>query len=212
MIRIGQKLLEERIKQGLSIKDISVTLKIKPHFLEAIEKGRYSDLPSASYAQGFVRNYAEFLGLKSQDVMPFFKREFDEQKVFRVLPKGLLGDSSYPLRSFRLRGKSLLITFFFVFLLGYLFFQYRYFVFNPPLSISTPKEQEKVQQGAIVISGSTDPNALLSINEQVVSLDENGSFKKQLDVFPGTMTITVTAVNRLGKATSIERHIEVLTR
>lgn len=210
MIPIGQKLSEERIKKGLSIKEISAILKIKPHFLEAIEKGRYNDLPSASYAQGFVRNYAQFLGMKSQDVIPLFKREFDEQKVFRVLPKGLARDSSYPLRRFRMQGKTLLVVLFFIFLVLYLLFQYRYFVFNPPLSISAPKEQEKVARGTIIIAGTTDPKASLSINDQAVSLDEGGNFKKQLTVFPGTTTITIRATNRFGRATSIERHIEVL--
>ena len=63
MIKAGEKLQEARLSKGLTLEDVSKSTKIKISYLEFIENGEYEKLPSVSYAHGFVRNYAKFLGL-----------------------------------------------------------------------------------------------------------------------------------------------------
>lgn len=54
---------------------IAQALRIRYVYLEAIENGQYDELPGPAYAVGFVRSYADFLGLDSREVVVRFKRE-----------------------------------------------------------------------------------------------------------------------------------------
>jgi cytoskeleton protein RodZ len=72
---IGELLEERREDLGLDLDEVGAMLKIKPAYLAALEQGRLQDLPGPAYAIGFVRAYAEFLGLDSEEVMTRFKAE-----------------------------------------------------------------------------------------------------------------------------------------
>jgi cytoskeleton protein RodZ len=50
-------------------------LRIKPAYLAALEQGRSDDLPGPAYAIGFVRAYADFLGLNTEQILARFKGE-----------------------------------------------------------------------------------------------------------------------------------------
>ena len=54
-------------------------LRIRARHLEAIEDGRFSDLPGSAYAVGFVRAYADHLGLHSEEVVRRFKQDMGVQ-------------------------------------------------------------------------------------------------------------------------------------
>jgi len=88
MVKASERLKEERIEKGLSLEEVSQSTKIKVVYLDCIEKGEYNKLPSVSHASGFVRNYAKFLGLNEKEVLGLFRREFDSDTAYRVLPKG----------------------------------------------------------------------------------------------------------------------------
>lgn len=72
---IGPLLRAYRLQLGGSIDDAAAALHIRPSFLHAIEEGRYSDLPGPAYASGFVRAYAEYMGLDSEQVVRRFRAE-----------------------------------------------------------------------------------------------------------------------------------------
>src|ERR1035437_10106661 len=103
MIKSGEKLQQARIEKGLTLDDVSKSTKIRTEFLSDIEKGEYQKLPAASYAHGFVRNYAKFRGLPDEEILALFRREFDEGKVYRVLPKGFEEEGEFPHPKFKVR-------------------------------------------------------------------------------------------------------------
>jgi len=65
----------ERIVRMRRLSEISDELKIREFYLQAIEDGAFEDLPDGTYAIGFVRAYAEFLGLDSADIAARFRAE-----------------------------------------------------------------------------------------------------------------------------------------
>lgn len=208
MVRAGERLREARLKRKLSLQDVEKAIRIKASFLQAIERGEYSKLPSSAYAHGFVRNYAEFLGLPVRQIMAVFRREFDERKEYNVLPQSLARGEALSGRKFRIRRRIILITALLVFAIGFILWQFRFAVLNPPLKISSPKENAVTGQ-QFMVSGSTEPNATLTINGQAVAIDQDGKFSKNLAAFDGPLTIVVKAQSRFGKETTVERHIEV---
>lgn len=72
---VGALLRSERERRGLELDDAASQLRIRRVHLDAIEAGRFSALPGAPYALGFVRSYAEFLQLDSQEIVRRFKAE-----------------------------------------------------------------------------------------------------------------------------------------
>ena len=59
----GVVLSNERIKRGISIQEVADQIKLSRKQIEAIEADAYDRLPGPTFARGFVRNYARFLGL-----------------------------------------------------------------------------------------------------------------------------------------------------
>jgi cytoskeletal protein RodZ len=211
MVRAGERLREERLRKKLTLSDVEKAIRIKSTFLAAIERGDYSKLPSSAYAQGFVRNYAEYLGLSTRQILALFRREFDERKEYKVLPESLARGESLSTRRIRIRRRMLFTTGLIVFVVAFLIYQFRFAFLNPPLSVDSPKENS-ISTPRIAVEGSTDPNATVTINGQVVSLNTQGEFSKTIAAFDGPLTIIVKAKSRFGKETTVERRIEVKTR
>jgi cytoskeleton protein RodZ len=72
---IADLLRETRLKYGLSLAAVAEQLRIRQPYLEAIEEARFAELPPAAYGSGFVRSYAEFLGLDGEEVVRRFRHE-----------------------------------------------------------------------------------------------------------------------------------------
>jgi cytoskeleton protein RodZ len=74
-VSVGSLLRACRLRAGVTLADAAETLNIRPFYLHAIEEGRYGDLPGPAYALGFVRGYAEYLGLDGNEVTRCFRAE-----------------------------------------------------------------------------------------------------------------------------------------
>lgn len=66
---VGLLLREKREEQHKTIEQVTKATHIRPHYLLAMEAGDFSAIPSQAQAKGFLRAYAEYLGLK---VEPLF--------------------------------------------------------------------------------------------------------------------------------------------
>ncbi|HLD01823.1 MAG TPA: helix-turn-helix domain-containing protein [Patescibacteria group bacterium] len=206
MIRVGQKLQEERQRRKISLDEVSAATKIKVSFLQALEKGEYQHLPSPTYAQGFIRNYAEYLGLPKKEIFALFRREYDSEKHVRVLPDTLLQNRRVSLRQFRIQRRIILLTAVCLLVFGYIAYQYRFMVLNPSLSLISPKEEQRVRN-TVTVSGKTNATASVSVNDEEVVVTSTGNFIKKLTVFPGENTIIIRVTNRFGKETVLERTV-----
>src|SRR5689334_22443263 len=74
-ISVGAALRAERERRGLTIDDVAANLRIRRALIEAIEHGRYKELPGAPYAVGFIRTYSEFLELDREEMIRRFHSE-----------------------------------------------------------------------------------------------------------------------------------------
>lgn len=72
---VGAFLREARENTGRTVEDVSTTLRIGTKFLKSIEDGRFDDLPGPTYATGFIRSYADYLGLDSDALVAQFKSQ-----------------------------------------------------------------------------------------------------------------------------------------
>lgn len=72
---VGGLLAVTRMKFGQDLRQVSQALRIRQGYLEAIEQDRHSDLPGLPYAVGFVRSYADYLGLDGKALVQRYKDE-----------------------------------------------------------------------------------------------------------------------------------------
>src|SRR5512135_781027 len=86
----GQVLKDARLSKKQELSDVSRVTKIRTHFLESIEADDFKELPSGTVARGFIRNYSEFLGLNPDYVLAIFRRDFVENQLGRIVPRGMV--------------------------------------------------------------------------------------------------------------------------
>jgi cytoskeleton protein RodZ len=72
---VGQDLKNTRIRRGENLAEIAATLKIRKDQLEALEECNFDRLPGRTYAIGFVRAYAQYLGLHPGECVERLKTE-----------------------------------------------------------------------------------------------------------------------------------------
>lgn len=72
---LGKMLCATRMRLGKDLQRIADVLHIRYNYLVAIEDGRYEDLPGQAYAIGFVRAYADHLGLDGDEIVRRYKEE-----------------------------------------------------------------------------------------------------------------------------------------
>ncbi|MBA3347848.1 MAG: helix-turn-helix domain-containing protein [Actinobacteria bacterium] len=66
MFEIGNSLRETRLRQGLDFPELEHATKIRGKYLRDLEDERFELLPSHTYVKGFLRSYADHLGLDGQ--------------------------------------------------------------------------------------------------------------------------------------------------
>lgn len=72
---IGEVLETTRKQKGLKVEDLAQMLKIRQRYLLAIERGELDELPVSAYIIGYLRSYANALGLDGDTVVARFKEE-----------------------------------------------------------------------------------------------------------------------------------------
>ncbi|MDQ5822374.1 MAG: helix-turn-helix domain-containing protein, partial [Actinomycetota bacterium] len=66
MFEIGISLREARLRQHLELPEAEQATKIRGKYLRALEEEQFDVLPAQTYVKGFLRAYADFLGLDGQ--------------------------------------------------------------------------------------------------------------------------------------------------
>jgi cytoskeleton protein RodZ len=73
---IGSSLREARLRQELDFPALEERTKIRPKYLRALEDERFDILPAPTYVKGFLRSYAEALGLDGQPFVDEYNSRF----------------------------------------------------------------------------------------------------------------------------------------
>jgi hypothetical protein len=76
VFEIGNSLREARLRQGIDYGRIEADTKIRGKYLKALEEERFDVLPGETYVKGFLRTYADYLGLEGQLYVDEFNSRF----------------------------------------------------------------------------------------------------------------------------------------
>jgi cytoskeleton protein RodZ len=212
MKTVGEILKEARVKKRIELEDISHRTKISLKYLAAIEKNDFKELPPSTFTKGFMQNYAKVVGLDPKNVLAIFRRDYDQDEKGRIIPRGL----TEPVRqqgyyfnpTTTTLGLSILAG---VIIIG--FFIRQVIVFNtaPEIMLKHPSENAEITS-PVEVSGSTAPEATLTINNQPISINETGEFTASLNLTPGEHTLIVTVTSRNHKERTLQRAITIVSQ
>lgn len=203
MITVGEVLKKQRKNFKKSIEQVALDTKIQPRFIRYIESNDFDKFDSSVYAQGFIKIYANYLELNEDRIMAIYRRSVPQ-----------INQESKTIRETGKKNKKLKITpkmiavslsiIFLIVILGYLGYQIYQFQSPPEISISSPEDQLTVTENTVEVTGATDINSTLFINDIPIELDPQGNFQYEVDLNPGVNIITVLAKKNNSTQESIE--------
>ncbi len=212
MQTVGEILKTTRSAKGLTLQEIEKRTKIRLKFLQALENDDYTLLPSPVYARGFIKNYSTILRLDTDKVLALYRRQVDEQKRYKAPPKELtepLSRSIFHLTPNRVIG--VVVGLLLAVIIGYFFFQYQRLFEPPHLTVEQPQEGATIHGLQATVLGITDSDATIVVNNATVLVREEGKFFETVQLQNGSNTITIEAISRRGKKTTIKRTVTVVT-
>ena len=200
----GEVFSAQRLAKKLSLARIARDLHIKKSYIEALEKGDWKNLPEPPFVQGFIKSYAQYLGLDASHTLAIFRREFDERKY----PRKLAYERQRRLMFTPNKLVNLVLIIAVIAFIIYLAIGYTSLLSSPKLEVFAPPDDLTTQVPYVVVSGQVEKDAAVAIEGQIVPVDENGNFSYQLELKEGQNIIEIIASKRLSpksKATRIIR-------
>ncbi len=208
MTTVGEILRKRREEKKLTIAQVEATTKIRGKFVDALEKNDFNKLPPGTFTKGFIKNYAAFLGLPQNEMLAFYRRQVNEEKTL-VLPHGkteaLMNNFALTPQKFMAGAVVALLLAFF----AYLIFSYFQFAGSPVLIVSAPGNNIVTTSEMVDVDGKTDPDATITINNQPVTVNENGSFTAKIDLQPGLNSLNIVASNKYKRTTTVVRNLRL---
>jgi hypothetical protein len=92
---------------------------------------------------------------------------------------------------------------------GYLFFQYQAYSGAPKIEVVSPADYLIMKSSPVAVSGRTDPQSILKINDQMVPVSVAGEFDLKIDLSPGLNVFTFVVSNKFNKETKVVRHVRL---
>jgi cytoskeletal protein RodZ len=210
MKKLGDILRDQRERRGISLEQSEEATKIRKSYLQSLEIGDYASFPAPSSIKGFLKIYAEYLGLQEKDVLAFFRREFDESKDGRIFPKSILKPVREPLVRFTPQSVFTTVSVAAIAILfAYIWVQYQAFAGAPELEIYSPKDGVVTQIAAIDVEGKVSSNSTLALNNQRIDLGRDGYFKTNIQLSEGVNVLTFVAISEVGKSTTEKRTVRL---
>lgn len=197
---IASSLLKNtRLDKEWELEDISKKIKVPVKYLQALEDEQINCFPQEPYCSLIIKDYADYLGLQGQDVLALFRRDFEQKRKSKNVANN--GFTFTPKFTFT-------VSIFAIIVLFSLYLISEYFKFHQPpkLKVNWPLEAT-VSSSVIEISGTTDPESTIRINDDLIIVDSTGSFQKKITLSSGDNNIVVESTSPNGKITTEERNI-----
>jgi len=207
---IGKVLSDARKAHHCSLEKLSAETHIKVSLLQALERDDFHQLPSAAYVKGYIQAYSRVFNLDSSSLIALLRRDYKESAKGTLVPREFI-------KTVRKRQVhwtpvtwiALLMVMVTSMLVSYVGLQW-YRSTRPPQLVVVEPVSRAVVAATVQVSGYTDPSALLQINDELVSIQADGSFVTTIR-FPveGLGIISIEASDRDGRSAAEQRIVYV---
>lgn len=204
-LTLGEKLRKLRSEKRIALNEVSRATRIQIAYLEHLENGNFEDLPADVYVKGFLRSYADFLGVNEQILIKLYEKEKGikknmEEKKRPKTDKPVIKPIN--ISSFIFTPQKLALYLIMILIVSGLIYLYREigsFSDVPRLIVLNPDGDTSTEGNSLSIEGITEKNARLFINDQPILVNDDGKFKENITLQKGINAINLKAVNKFGK-------------
>jgi len=217
MTRLGETLRTQREKKGITLEQAASDTRIREKFLKALEDSDYQTLPGTVYTKGFLRNYAEYLELDTEELVVQFHQERDQPDVPRsfkpmnpIMRRSLIFTPAVLVPVVVLAGIALFVS--------YLYYQFVSFAVPPRIEVTEPASDAITQSADFVVKGRTVPDGRVTVQVfpgplTVADIHPNvdGTFTVNVQLNPGSNHIVVEVLDVTGKVGRASRTVRLET-
>ena len=207
---LGEILIKHRKERKLSIEKSAKDININSRYIRLLEKNKFSELPADVYTVNILKNYAEILNLNPNSVIERYKKEKDIYLKTQIEKKQAIKNS----KILNLILNPQLLKYIVVLIIvgsiiTYIGWGINKIISPPDLTILTPNDNLIIETHSIQISGKTEKEVDILINNRPVLIDTEGSFNIDIDLQNGLNIIKITAQKKHSKKNIIYRKIIV---
>ncbi len=206
--RFGDELRELRELRGYDRETLGRISGIHASIITALEEERLETMTDPIYAERHVRTIVRALEGRPEFFLKKYRALTAEQGLAAattpIIRPGLRR------RDLFVSSKAMVVGFFVLIVLvvgGYVG-QQAYHVSRPPsLTLDTPVEGAVLSDARVLVSGTTDPSASVTVNGFTAIVDADGTFRSEIDVPTGFSVLHIEARRRYSRPTVVERHV-----
>lgn len=197
---LGEKLRALRRGQAVSLIMLEETTHIQKKYIEALERGRYDELPEPLYTRNFIKAYARVLGADETYFLELYEEESGRMDLLaphrlprmRVRRSWLFSSSAFlKFASFFLIGT--------VFL-GYFLWQIGGVLRPPRIVIESPVDGLTADSALVAVSGTVEDNDItLLVNGEQVVVNADNTFTTTIDLSLGLNVIAIEGTRRYSR-------------
>lgn len=197
---------DERIKNKLSLSEVSFKTQISEDYLNDLEDGIYHKLPGEIYTKQFLKSLAKTYSLNESALLKLYQKEKESQLSFQLIQKlpskasGFKKILNYVSPKF---ASHLLVAALIMAFLGYLGWEIKNIFRAPVLELAFLDSQMITSDEKLKIIGQTEPEVNLTINNQTILPDTEGNFIEEVDLNKGLNTFTIAAKKEHSKEKAI---------
>jgi Helix-turn-helix domain len=218
--KLGEVLRTAREAKFIDLARVERDTKIRVHYLAALERGDYRELPAAVYTKGFLRNYGLYLGLDPEYLVDLYRLESGtavDRPMSAIRPRPVTERQRRPFvvssGAVVAAILSLLVLAFVVYLVG----EFVTFGRTTELRITDPAgDVAGYASFEYTIRGVTEPNSTITTRglrqNPTATADGQGAFSVTVQLLPGANVVTLVARDPLTdrKSSAVRRTITVV--
>lgn len=207
MNKEGQKgiaeLLRELLKErGINPEKLSYATNVPIRFIAALLEDNFKDLPAKPYVRGYLIKIAAVLGIEDEVIMAAYRESTE------IRSSG--GKDRLPMNRFAIQkiNKNFIVGGLIIAgLLIFLSFRINDIIGKPTLQVNLPEDPFSTSEQIIKITGKVSTGDELTLNQEIVYTNPDGTFEKDVTLSPGLNTLEFKATRFLGRETKIVRQI-----
>ncbi len=203
---VGKLLQAARRDAKLDLKEVELATKIRGKYLRLLEADDTAELANDVYVRGFLRSYANYLGLDGAAVVRKFESQRGAVTAAPLVRKPQQMERRKLVYTPRLLIGSI-VGLLAAAIIAYLGSQFQTLAAPPKLQVSSPSKDQEVYGSLQKIIGHVEGGADVFVNDSPILSDSNGNFTDSIALQNGVNAITVTAKSKLGKTTQVVRNI-----
>ncbi len=194
---LGEKLRALRRGQAVSLIMLEETTHIQKRYIEALERGRYEELPEPLYTRNFIKAYARVLGADETYFLELYEEESGRMDLLAPhrLPRMRVRKSWFFSSAMFFRF-SVFATVAFLFV-GYFAWQMHGMLRAPSIVIESPVDGYTAENALVAVRGHVEnDDVTLLVNGHQVVVNSDKTFTVTVDLSLGLNVITVEGTRR----------------